>query len=40
MMAPVTPFLTDYAWAMIRPRDEPESVHLASWPTTAGESAD
>jgi isoleucyl-tRNA synthetase len=31
-MAPVTPFLTDYVWAVLRADDAPESVHLASWP--------
>jgi isoleucyl-tRNA synthetase len=33
LMAPFTPFLTDYVWDVIRPEDGPESVHLASWPT-------
>jgi isoleucyl-tRNA synthetase len=33
LMAPVTPFLTDYVWAVLRADDAPESVHLASWPT-------
>jgi isoleucyl-tRNA synthetase len=33
MMAPITPFLPDYLWGVLRPADEPESVHLASWPT-------
>jgi isoleucyl-tRNA synthetase len=32
MMAPVAPFLPDYLWGVLRPADEPESVHLASWP--------
>jgi isoleucyl-tRNA synthetase len=32
MMAPVTPFLADYVWRVLRADDEPESVHLASWP--------
>jgi len=32
LMAPITPFLADYVWAVLRPGDEPESVHLASWP--------
>jgi isoleucyl-tRNA synthetase len=33
LMAPITPFLTDYLWAVLRGSDgEPESVHLASWP--------
>jgi isoleucyl-tRNA synthetase len=33
MLAPVTPFLSDYLWGVLRPADEPESVHLASWPS-------
>jgi isoleucyl-tRNA synthetase len=37
LMAPIAPFLTDYVWAVIRPRDAPESVHLASWPSVADE---
>lgn len=32
MMAPITPFLADYLWDVLRPEGEPESVHLASWP--------
>ncbi|MGH3167772.1 MAG: DUF5915 domain-containing protein, partial [Trebonia sp.] len=32
MMAPITPFLADYVWGVLRPDGEPESVHLASWP--------
>jgi isoleucyl-tRNA synthetase len=32
LMAPVTPFLTDYVWGALRTDDDPESVHLASWP--------
>jgi isoleucyl-tRNA synthetase len=32
MMAPITPFLTDYVWGVLRSADAPESVHLASWP--------
>ena len=31
-MAPVTPFLTDYVWNVLRAGDAPDSVHLASWP--------
>jgi isoleucyl-tRNA synthetase len=31
-MAPITPFLTDYVWDVLREEDEPESVHLSSWP--------
>jgi isoleucyl-tRNA synthetase len=33
MMAPITPFLPDYLWGVLRPADAPESVHLAAWPT-------
>jgi isoleucyl-tRNA synthetase len=33
MMAPITPFLADYLWGVLRPADAPESVHLAAWPT-------
>ncbi len=33
LMAPVTPFLTEYVWGVLRASDSPESVHLASWPT-------
>jgi isoleucyl-tRNA synthetase len=32
LMAPITPFLTDYVWNVLRPADSPESVHLAQWP--------
>jgi len=33
LMAPITPFLTDYLWVVLRGSDDaPESVHLASWP--------
>jgi isoleucyl-tRNA synthetase len=32
MMAPITPFITDYVWGVLRRADAPESVHLASWP--------
>jgi isoleucyl-tRNA synthetase len=32
MMAPITPFLSDYVWGALRPADAPESVHLATWP--------
>ena len=32
LMAPVTPFVTDYVWGVLRQAGAPESVHLASWP--------
>jgi isoleucyl-tRNA synthetase len=32
LMAPITPFLTDYVWEVLRPEDAPDSVHLAAWP--------
>jgi len=33
LMAPVVPFLTDYVWGILRGPDDPESVHLATWPS-------
>ncbi|HXT89469.1 MAG TPA: isoleucine--tRNA ligase [Trebonia sp.] len=33
LLAPITPFLSDYLWGVLRPADGPESVHLASWPS-------
>jgi isoleucyl-tRNA synthetase len=35
LMAPITPFITDYLWDVLREEDEPESVHLAPWPAVA-----
>jgi isoleucyl-tRNA synthetase len=32
VMAPITPFITDYLWDVLRDEDMPDSVHLASWP--------
>jgi isoleucyl-tRNA synthetase len=32
LMAPITPFITDYVWAVLRSADSPDSVHLAPWP--------
>jgi len=32
LMAPVTPFVTDYVWGALRQVGAAESVHLASWP--------
>jgi isoleucyl-tRNA synthetase len=32
LMAPITPFITDYLWGILRAGAGPDSVHLASWP--------
>ncbi len=32
LMAPLTPFLTDYIWGVLRANGSPDSVHLAAWP--------
>jgi isoleucyl-tRNA synthetase len=32
LMAPLTPFLSDYVWTVLRVGNLPDSVHLASWP--------
>ena len=32
LMAPITPFITDYVWGVLRADDSPESVHLCEWP--------
>src|SRR6185437_9193020 len=32
LMAPITPFITDYLWGVLREKSAPDSVHLASWP--------
>ncbi len=32
LMAPITPFICDYVWDVLRAADTPDSVHLASWP--------
>jgi isoleucyl-tRNA synthetase len=32
LMAPITPFLTDYVWNVLRAPVEPDSVHLSRWP--------
>jgi len=32
LLAPITPFLSDYLWGVLRPAGGPESVHLAPWP--------
>jgi isoleucyl-tRNA synthetase len=33
LMAPITPFVTDYIWGVLRRDSAPESVHLAAWPS-------
>ena len=33
LMAPITPFVTDYVWGVLRATGAAESVHLASWPS-------
>jgi isoleucyl-tRNA synthetase len=41
LMAPITPFLTDYVWGVLRRSgDTPESVHLASWPAASASVID
>jgi isoleucyl-tRNA synthetase len=32
LMAPITPFITDYLWSILRGGTPPDSVHLAAWP--------
>jgi len=32
LMAPISPFLTDYLWDVLRTPEAPDSVHLAGWP--------
>jgi isoleucyl-tRNA synthetase len=32
LMAPITPFLADHVWTALRGPEDPESVHLATWP--------
>jgi isoleucyl-tRNA synthetase len=32
LMAPITPFITDYVWDLLAEDDAPDSVHLSSWP--------
>ena len=34
LMAPLTPFVTDYVWDVLRAPGQPESVHLTAWPAT------
>jgi isoleucyl-tRNA synthetase len=33
MLAPVVPFLADYLWGVLRAAGQPDSVHLALWPS-------
>jgi isoleucyl-tRNA synthetase len=32
LIAPITPFLADHVWSVLRGPGDPDSVHLASWP--------
>ncbi|MFI6497567.1 isoleucine--tRNA ligase [Nonomuraea typhae] len=32
LMSPITPFVTDYLWDVLRREGDPASVHLTSWP--------
>ena len=32
LLAPFTPFITDYVWDVLAADDAPDSVHLAGWP--------
>ena len=32
LMAPIVPFLTEYVWGILRGPEEPDSVHLTTWP--------
>jgi isoleucyl-tRNA synthetase len=32
LMAPITPFITDYVWDVLKGAAAPDSVHLATWP--------
>src|SRR5690606_6653809 len=40
LMAPITPFVTDYLWDVLRAEDQPVSVHLAAWPEVREELLD
>jgi len=33
LMAPIVPFVADYVWGALRAAEDPDSVHLTSWPT-------
>jgi len=32
LMAPIVPFLTEYVWGLLRGPEDPDSVHLTTWP--------
>jgi isoleucyl-tRNA synthetase len=32
LMAPIVPFISDYVWGVLRTAEDPDSVHLTSWP--------
>jgi isoleucyl-tRNA synthetase len=40
LMAPIVPFVTDYVWGALRTAEDPDSVHLASWPAPDQELID
>ncbi|NJP97374.1 isoleucine--tRNA ligase [Nonomuraea sp. FMUSA5-5] len=40
LMAPITPFVTDYLWDVLRPAGAPSSVHLATWPEVRADLLD
>ncbi len=40
LMAPLTPFVTDYIWNVLRSEADADSVHLASWPVARTELID
>ncbi len=40
LMAPMTPFLTDWLWPQLAIPGAPDSVHLTSWPVPGGAQTD
>ncbi len=40
LMAPLTPFVTDWLWPQLAVPDAPDSVHLASWPVESADDVD
>jgi isoleucyl-tRNA synthetase len=36
LMAPITPFLTDYVWDLLAEQGAADSVHLSAWPDSEG----